>query len=110
MLSQQESQWLAVKTIKDECAKAGLIIVRLFLFGSRARGEASGQSDWDFYVCVQSEPSFSAKAKVASAIRTKCAEKHISVDIVIKSEQKMRQERDNVGMLTHYALKEAIAL
>jgi predicted nucleotidyltransferase len=34
--------------ITEELEKAGFKVLRILLFGSRARGDARSQSDWDF--------------------------------------------------------------
>jgi uncharacterized protein len=100
----------AVSVIKEACSENGLAVVRTVLFGSRAKGTANHESDWDFLVSVDKEPSFRIKAKTASSIRTKLASFHISVDIIIKSEDRIVQERENPGLITHYALKEGCVI
>ena len=47
--------------ITEELHQAGRQIVRILLFGSRARGDAREDSDWDFYVVVDEELSDSQR-------------------------------------------------
>ena len=97
---------LALTVIKEACRQNGLAVERTVLFGSRAKGTANHESDWDFLVSVDTEPSFRTKSRTASFIRTKLASFYISADIIIKSEARIMQERENPGFITHYALKE----
>ena len=38
----------ALQVIKEEIERRGLKILKVILFGSRAKGEAKEDSDWDF--------------------------------------------------------------
>jgi predicted nucleotidyltransferase len=82
--------------------------VNIVLFGSRSRGDAGPDSDWDYLVCTKNEISFPEKATLASVVQTKLAEKHISADIIIRSEKQIANERGNVGVITYYALKDSV--
>jgi uncharacterized protein len=101
---------LCAKTIREECAAAGVTVTRIILFGSQARGEARHDSDWDFLVCVDRELSFPQRAVIGSAIRTRLAIEHVSVDILIKSDDQVRRERNDVGLISYYALKEGVVV
>ena len=52
--------------------------------------------------------SFPEKNIIVTQIQTRLAEKLIDADIIIKSETRLEQERDNVGVITYYALKEGV--
>jgi len=41
----------AKATLTEEIEKAGFKVLRILLFGSRARGDARSLSDWDFFCC-----------------------------------------------------------
>jgi predicted nucleotidyltransferase len=99
---------LAVDIIREQLAANKIKVKQIILFGSHARKTAQPDSDWDFMVCVEDELAFHEKAKIITAIQRKLAEKHVSVDIIIKSEKRMNQERTNVGVITYYALKEGV--
>jgi uncharacterized protein len=106
----EEIKAFSAGVIREELAASGISVTRILLFGSRARGDARPDSDWDFFVCVDRELPFSEKAFISTAIQTRLAEKDISADVIIKSETKAARERSNVGVITYYALKNGIAV
>lgn len=97
-----------VGIIREEFASRGLQVANMYLFGSRAKGSANNESDWDFLVSAENGLSFLEKAKLVAAIQRKAALKHVSVDVIIKSEEKIQTEKDDVGLITYYALKEGV--
>lgn len=101
-----DKQEYIVQVIRQECKRAGIGLVRIILFGSRARHTESIDSDWDFLLSASEDLPFPTKSRVASAIRRRLASDYISADIVFKSESQIRSEVENVGVITHYALKE----
>lgn len=105
-----ENLRFAVSTIKDVLEKSGIPVVDIYLFGSRARGDYSSGSDWDFMISSTIDVPFTKKAQLTGRIQTILAEKNISVDIVIKSEEKIKKERDDVGIITYYALKDGVLI
>jgi len=96
--------------IKKEVEDAGLKIINILLFGSRARGDYKEDSDWDFYVIVDKDIGFSEKREIARRIRRKLAELKIPNDIIIQSASIVERRRDDVGTLTHYVLKEGVGV
>ena len=106
----QETKKLITTIIREEFKSRGLDIKQMVLFGSQARGNASPDSDWDFLVSIDKDLEFGEKGKLTTAIQRRLAIKHISADIIIKSEKKIKQERDNVGVVTYYALKYGVIL
>ncbi len=104
----QEIREFAVKIIREEFAAAGIVIKQIILFGSQSRGDARPDSDWDFLICVDKELPFSEKAVISTKIQSRLAIKGISIDVIVKSEAKLNQERDNVGVITYYALKNGV--
>lgn len=106
----QEIKEFSTKTIREEFAAAGISISQIILFGSRSRGNARPDSDWDFLVSVKDDLSFPEKAIISAKVQTMLAEKLISADVIIKSEAKLTQERNNVGVITYYALKDGVSV
>jgi predicted nucleotidyltransferase len=53
----QEVPAQAKRLISEVVAQADYEVQRILLFGSRARGEALPDSDWDFFVITDCEPS-----------------------------------------------------
>jgi len=109
-MTAQEMKQYAAGVIRSELAASGIEVLKIILFGSQASGTAGKNSDWDFLVCVPEELSFSKRAKLATQIQRKLAISHIPVDLIIKSEAGVARERDNVGIITHYALKNGMQL
>ena len=106
---QEELRWIKA-VIEEEVQKAGCRLVKLYLFGSRAKGTHSPQSDWDLYAVVDKDLPFAVKRKVGSAVRWRLAQKNLLIDVFIQSERIAEKRRDNPGFLTHYALKEGVEL
>ena len=104
----QETLEYITGVIRQEFNNRGLEVTRIVLFGSRSRGNAGSGSDWDFLVGIKNGLSFPEKNVIVTEIQGKLAEKFIDADIIIKSEARLAQERDNVGVITYYALKEGI--
>ena len=46
---------IAKTIINEEIEKAGYKVDRIFLFGSRARGDYKEGSDWDFFVLIDKD-------------------------------------------------------
>ncbi|RKY15804.1 MAG: nucleotidyltransferase domain-containing protein [Planctomycetota bacterium] len=106
---QEELRWIKA-VIKEEVQKAGCRLVKLYLFGSRAKGTHSPQSDWDLYAVVDKDLPFAVKRKVGSAVRWRLAQRNLLIDVFIQSEHIAEKRRNNPGFLTHYALKEGVEL
>jgi predicted nucleotidyltransferase len=96
--------------ITEEIEKAGYKTEKIYLFGSRARGDYNQDSDWDFYVIVNKTIDFSQKKHIRGRIGIRLAELHISSDVVIQSADLARERKDKAGYLTYYALKEGLAV
>lgn len=92
----------------EELKKHNINIEEIYLFGSRAKGNYSEDSDWDFYIIVDKDLDFSFKRKINANLRRKLAELSIPIDIIIQSRSLVEQRKNNVGYLTYYVLKEGI--
>jgi uncharacterized protein len=100
----------AEKAIREEFGFFGIPVVKIVLFGSRARQDSHPDSDWDFLVIVTKDILFPEKVTITTKIQRRLAEKHIPVDIVVKTELQLKVEQKNVGLITYYALKEGVSL
>ncbi len=109
-MERQEFLASAREIISLEIRSAGLTLVDIVLFGSRARGESVAESDWDFLVVIKESLTFGGKAKLSSKLRRKFALLQTDADIIIKSEENLLLENENKGLLVHYALREGIHL
>jgi len=96
------------KIIKEEEEKRGVKILRTLLFGSRARGNYKPDSDWDIFVIIDKKISFAEKWDIMDDIKIGLARLNIPNDIILKSEEEVKESKDNVGAATYYALKDGI--
>jgi len=89
---------IARDVIKGAVEDAGLKVVNILLFGSRARGDYRRGSDWDFYVIVDRDIHFSERREISRRIRRKLAE------------LKIPNDKDDVGCLAYYVLREGVSV
>ena len=88
----------------------GLNYEEIILFGSRARGDSSEKSDYDFMIVMKNNLITREKIKLSSLLRKKLAKKGIDADLVIKSKDELNYYRTKIGSVVREALKEGITL
>ncbi len=96
------------KTILKTAEEEGLTVSRIILFGSRARGEAKRDSDWDVLVVVEEHVGRKKKWELAAEIR--CRLRDIPIDVLIKTKGELKKYENFYGTATREALKEGVAL
>ncbi len=101
---------VATRMIRAEFAARKIAIKQLMLFGSRARGDATADSDWDFLVVTGAPVSWAEKTDIWLRLARRLAVYAISADILIKSEHDFERDRHDVGKTTYYAVKEGVSL
>lgn len=101
---------IAKQIIVEEVNKFGLEVKMVYLFGSRAKGNYTKDSDWDFYIVVDKNIDFRHKRKLNAQIRRRLAEMRIPNDIIIQSQSIVKKRINDVGYLTHYVLKEGVKI
>jgi len=101
---------IASDIIREEVEKAGYSIVKIVLFGSRAKEQAHPDSDWDFYVVVDREMGRETKWDIIIKIKRRLARLKIPNDVIINSLSQAEQRKGNVGYITYYALREGTTL
>ncbi|QJR21282.1 DNA polymerase, beta domain protein region [Brevinematales bacterium NS] len=94
------------KVINEEIEKAGYRVVDLILFGSRARGEETPDSDWDFYVFIDRDIEFPVKRKLVASITTRLSKNKIPADILIQPASVIKERQNDPGYLAYYVLRE----
>jgi predicted nucleotidyltransferase len=100
-----------VKIIKDEIEARGLKVVKIILFGSRAKGNPKEDSDWDFFVVVNKNINFKQKREILTSIYRKTVEQGIvGVDIVITSLEKFKETKKYAGTLSYEVDNEGIIM
>ncbi|MGC8783214.1 MAG: nucleotidyltransferase domain-containing protein [Armatimonadota bacterium] len=105
---EQELLRQAVDVICSVAQQHGVDVVRIYLFGSRARGGAGKDSDWDFYVVIDKEVGFLQRQQMGSLIRRFLAKQKIDCDVLIQAEETVCRRRSDTGYLTYYVLKEGV--
>lgn len=93
-------------TLKND----GIHSFRIYLFGSRARGDSSSSSDYDILIVSRKKVGIKEKIKLFSKLRRLLAKKRYNVDIVIKSAAEVNYYKDKTGHIVRSALREGIIL
>lgn len=97
--------------IHEEVSKAGYSVSRILLFGSRARGDARPDSDWDLYVIIEGDPGFRVRNDIASNICWRLIrEQGLVADVFVQAESTAQAHSEDTGRLTYYVLKEGVPL
>lgn len=96
--------------IQEEVEKAGFSLCQALLFGSRARGEARPDSDWDFLVIVDRKPERSVRLYLETRIGVRLVLARMPADVLILSEEEFANQREDTGYIAYYAARENIAL
>ena len=83
---------------------------KIILFGSRARGDFTEESDYDILIIMKKNIAIKEKIKLSSHLRREFAKKEIDVDIIIKSIEDINYYKDKIGNIVRIALKEGVVL
>ena len=95
-----------IKEIVLQFFPAGKII----LFGSRAKGNFSEDSDYDFIIITEKNISVIEKRNFQAQIRKKLAEHKIPADIIIQNKSDVKIKENIKGHIIRQAVKEGIEL
>ncbi|MEJ5284682.1 MAG: nucleotidyltransferase family protein [Brevinematia bacterium] len=101
---------ISKEIITEELEKAGYNVLEIILFGSRARGDESPDSDWDFYVVVDKDIDFKSKKNIIVSIRRKMALNKIPNDILIQSKNESEKRKINPGYVSYNVFKEGMRI
>ena len=85
-------------------------IDKIILFGSRAKGQHKGESDWDVLVILKKDIDEKNRRAVFKEIIEKLSAFLIPCDIIIKTSKEIDFYKDFFGTVTFEALKEGIKL
>ncbi|MDB5123112.1 MAG: polymerase subunit beta [Mucilaginibacter sp.] len=98
------------KTIR-ETVLANLPGSRVLLFGSRARGEQDRFSDYDLLVITPQTFTPREKIRLSTLLDHAIVEAlKIPVDLLINSEEEVREKKDLPGHVVRTAIREGITL
>ena len=98
------------KVIVEEVEKAGFKVSKIILFGSRARGDATQESDWDLLVIVNEDISFDELKKLTADIQLRLAALSIPNDVIIRGIKQFEASKTIVGNISYFADKEGIKI
>ncbi len=87
--------------ILEATRRKGVNVVRILLFGSRAKGKASPESDWDIMVITKEKLSFNEKWEIIDEIKRKLARLKIPNDIIFKSQEEFEKEKEIPGLISY---------
>ena len=98
----------ALQVIRDVLDRRLIRLQRVFLFGSRARGEGDRESDWDFYVLVDGDPDFAQRHAAVTEIKRELAQLHIPNDVILKSARQFERVKEYPGNLAYEVAREGM--
>lgn len=101
---------LIKREIESAVKAFGLEIDRVILFGSRARGDSSEDSDWDILLVVRGKIDISGRRRLAKLLREKFADSLIDVDILVRTFEEFELYKNLLGTVTREASKEGILI
>lgn len=108
----EEQQLLrrAVDVICSVAQQHGVEVVQIYLFGSRARGEATRESDWDFYVIADGQLDRWRQKVIVTEAKRVLAGLRIPNDIILDSRRRFQRFRPYSGHLAHEVQKEGVRI
>jgi len=109
-MNQSEDVEVIKKHLLNTLNEMGVVVKSIILFGSRAKGEFSKSSDYDFLIIVNKTYDFKEKMKIRKKLNQTLAKLLIPSDIIINSEEEIEYKKNRIGCITRYALKEGIKL
>ena len=83
---------------------------KIILFGSRARGDNSTDSDYDVLVILKEDLEREQLNILASLIRQNLAELLIPIDILVRSARYVDYMKNKIGNVISYATEEGIEI
>jgi predicted nucleotidyltransferase len=84
---------------------------KVLLFGSRARGQAENESDYDLLIVTHD--TFAPRVKMDWENKIRRALVYAlkaPFDVIVESEKEVNEKKNLTGHIVHYALKEAVEI
>jgi predicted nucleotidyltransferase len=91
-------------------ALQGIDYKQIVLFGSRARGDSTTESDYDLLITVRGALSLSERIRIFGLVRRSLARQGIDADVIVKSEAEVEYLRDKIGSVVGSAVEEGVQL
>jgi uncharacterized protein len=84
---------------------------KVLLFGSRARGEANSQSDYDLLIVTTDTLAPRVKMNWENKIRKALVYSlNLAFDVILQSQNEIDEKKNLAGHIVHYAMKEAVEI
>jgi predicted nucleotidyltransferase len=97
-------------TIAATLKENSMEVVNIYLFGSRARGAARTDSDYDIMVVTQKDLDGKQKFNLLRKIRKKIKYLGLGIDVVLNSAAEYNDARNLFGSLVHSIRNEIIPI
>jgi len=111
MAEPKEKSLSEIKAEILKCLKElGVEVEKIILFGSRARGDSSSSSDYDFLIITTQTFPIKEKMAIAQKLSQSLARLLISTDIIIKSRPEVERLKQEIGTVVREALKEGVEI
>lgn len=110
VVSEEAIPTLIAEIIRSEAIDAGVTVEKIVLFGSRARGDADAQSDWDVLVVLRDPISHRERIALSTRLNRALARRLIPCDLLIRSCQEVQKQAHQIGSIIRTALAEGISL
>lgn len=97
---------------KKAVSEAGVPYERLYLFGSRARGDASGDSDYDFFIVLDKDYPRALRSRFYAGVSAKihASAPHISFDIIIRNPGDFSRAKSELNNVDNAVAREGVRL
>jgi predicted nucleotidyltransferase len=99
-----------IRDLIKETARKYVPDGKVYLFGSRARGEASSESDYDILVVTGISFTPHEKISLRSFIRKELLIHNLLTDVLLQSRKEIREKRELPGHVIRTAMSEAVPL
>ena len=94
------------KVIVEIAKNHGIKIDKIILFGSRARGDHSKDSDWDILIVTEEELDWRVKGDFIAEIGWNLVNRNIVPEILVVDKETFEKYRNLTGFVYHWAEKE----
>lgn len=98
------------KAVEGILGEHKIKVLKIILFGSRARGDYKERSDWDLLIVVDKKLLREERLKISHLIRKTLADEFIPCDVLIKSEEEFEERKGVIGSVIRSAIEEGIIL
>ena len=103
----RETLSLIRRVVLEEAERLGIRVERIILFGSRARGEAREDSDWDILIVVSEDASPQALKRLRRSLYLRLS---IPVDVITVKRSYWMKYRESPGTIAYEAMREGVPI